>query len=227
MLGLSFNPFKSKTAVGAFLAVLAYLSQPEVFAVLPEKVGVVVGAIGAFLTALGLRDAVASNGVGSSPEIADEKNGTRGFAVYALLVGILLVGCAATLGTAAVTAGGPDRDKPQLERRAPEVSAALSLFADSVVAVYSCGDNGWRNATAVVTCEWQTTKDGAAIATPDGFTARYVFAGAPGDSATYVATARGKNAIGSVGPWSAPLPWKAVLGFPTITAPVLTIVVSP
>ncbi|MEO6564804.1 MAG: hypothetical protein ABIO63_02110 [Casimicrobiaceae bacterium] len=59
---LNFSLFRSKAVWGALITVLAYLSQPAVLAILPEKVAAIVGAIGALLGAIGYRDAIAKNG---------------------------------------------------------------------------------------------------------------------------------------------------------------------
>lgn len=48
-----------KTITGAVLTVLGYLLQPDVLAVLPEKVAAVITAIGAVLAAVGIRHAIA------------------------------------------------------------------------------------------------------------------------------------------------------------------------
>lgn len=57
--------FASKTIWGTLLAVLGYLAQPEVLAVLPEKVAAIVTAIGVVLGAIGVRHAIAKNGTGA------------------------------------------------------------------------------------------------------------------------------------------------------------------
>jgi hypothetical protein len=54
--------FKSKTIWGALLAIFAYLAQPDVLAVLPERVAQIVGAIGMVLGAFGIRAAIAKSG---------------------------------------------------------------------------------------------------------------------------------------------------------------------
>lgn len=48
-----------KTITGALIAAFGYISQPQVLAVLPEKVAGVVTALGGLLAALGLRHAIA------------------------------------------------------------------------------------------------------------------------------------------------------------------------
>ena len=48
-----------KTITGAVTVFLGYILQPEVLAILPEKVAAFVMAIGGLLTAFGLRAAVA------------------------------------------------------------------------------------------------------------------------------------------------------------------------
>lgn len=53
---------KSKTLWGTLLAVLGFLSQPSVLAVLPEKVAAVITAVGVVLGVFGLRVAVAKSG---------------------------------------------------------------------------------------------------------------------------------------------------------------------
>lgn len=57
-----FNVFKSKTVWGALIAVIGYLLQPDVLAVLPGTVASIVTAIGALLSAIGLRLAVEKSG---------------------------------------------------------------------------------------------------------------------------------------------------------------------
>ena len=59
---MAFNVLKSKTVWGAVLAVIGYLLQPDVLAVLPDVVASVVTAIGALLAAIGMRQAVAKSG---------------------------------------------------------------------------------------------------------------------------------------------------------------------
>ena len=53
---------KSKTVWGVIIAVVGFLSQPEVLALLPEKAAAVIIAIGTVLGAFGLRAAVAKSG---------------------------------------------------------------------------------------------------------------------------------------------------------------------
>lgn len=48
-----------KTISGTVLAVLGYLLQPEVLAVLPSQVAGIVSAIGVVLAAVGIRHAIA------------------------------------------------------------------------------------------------------------------------------------------------------------------------
>jgi hypothetical protein len=64
----AFNVLRSKTIWGALTAAIGFLLSPEVFAILPEKVAAVVGAIGAVLAAFGLRSAVARSGPEAPPE---------------------------------------------------------------------------------------------------------------------------------------------------------------
>jgi hypothetical protein len=52
-----------KTITGGLLAVLGYLSQPEVLAVLPEKWASVVIAVGMLLGVFGIRHAIAKRPV--------------------------------------------------------------------------------------------------------------------------------------------------------------------
>ncbi len=59
-----FSHFTSKTIWGGIVATLGYLSQPEVFAVLPKKVAAVVMGIGTILSITGAREAIAKNGSG-------------------------------------------------------------------------------------------------------------------------------------------------------------------
>ena len=59
---MAFNVLKSKTVWGAVIAVIGYLLQPEVLAILPEVVASIVTAVGALLAAIGLRQAVAKSG---------------------------------------------------------------------------------------------------------------------------------------------------------------------
>lgn len=53
---------KSKTVWGVLIAVLGFLSQPEVLALLPEKIAAIVIAIGTVLGAFGIRAAIAKSG---------------------------------------------------------------------------------------------------------------------------------------------------------------------
>jgi hypothetical protein len=53
---------KSKTVWGVIIAVLGFLSQPQVLALLPEKVGAIIIAIGTVLGAFGIRAAIAKSG---------------------------------------------------------------------------------------------------------------------------------------------------------------------
>ena len=48
-----------KTILGGFIAVVGYLSQPDVLAVLPHKAASVVTAIGVLLGTIGARHAIA------------------------------------------------------------------------------------------------------------------------------------------------------------------------
>ena len=59
---MAFNVLKSKTVWGAVIAVIGYLLQPEVLAVLPDVAASIVSAIGALLAAIGMRQAVAKSG---------------------------------------------------------------------------------------------------------------------------------------------------------------------
>ena len=52
-----------KTITGAVIAAIGYLSQPEVFAVLPEKLASLVTAAGALLSAVGVRHAIAKSSI--------------------------------------------------------------------------------------------------------------------------------------------------------------------
>ena len=72
---LSFNMLKSKTIWGVLLAILGWLLDPNVMAILPEAVAMVAQAVGLFLAAIGVRDAIAVNGVGSDAVKANAKNG--------------------------------------------------------------------------------------------------------------------------------------------------------
>ncbi len=56
------NLLKTRTVLGAVLAVIGYLAQPEVLAVLPAKVASVVTAIGLVLSAIGVRAAIEKSG---------------------------------------------------------------------------------------------------------------------------------------------------------------------
>lgn len=51
-----------KTITGGAVAVLGWLSQPDVLAFLPEKVGAIVTAAGALLGVFGIRHAIAKHG---------------------------------------------------------------------------------------------------------------------------------------------------------------------
>jgi hypothetical protein len=48
-----------KSITGAIVAILGYLSQPSVLAVLPEKVASIIIAVGALLAVVGIRLAIA------------------------------------------------------------------------------------------------------------------------------------------------------------------------
>jgi hypothetical protein len=50
-----------KAITGAIVAALGYVLRPEVLAILPEKASAIITAIGAVLTVLGLRHAIAKN----------------------------------------------------------------------------------------------------------------------------------------------------------------------
>lgn len=54
------NVIKTRTVLGAVLAVIGYLAQPEVLAVLPAKVAAIVTAIGIILGTIGARAAIAA-----------------------------------------------------------------------------------------------------------------------------------------------------------------------
>lgn len=54
---LTFNPAKSMSIWGSLLAVMGWLLQPEVLAVLPSGVAAVAQALGMMLAAFGLRNA--------------------------------------------------------------------------------------------------------------------------------------------------------------------------
>lgn len=74
MNNLKFDLLRSKTMWGTLLAAIAYLSSPEVLAILPPKWAAVVTTIGGLLAAIGVRDAIAGNGVASTPEAATRQN---------------------------------------------------------------------------------------------------------------------------------------------------------
>ena len=57
MFGLTFNPIKSWSIWGVLTVVVGYMLQPDVLAILPDKVSSVVMALGAILAALGFRNA--------------------------------------------------------------------------------------------------------------------------------------------------------------------------
>lgn len=117
--------------------------------------------------------------------------------------------------------GGPSPIQPM-----PSMTMSIESFADSTVATATCGDAAWRAASAVSTCEWQNTLGAASVTTPDGFTSRLVLTGAAGATAVATFKARGKNAIGDVGPYATATRTLTV-GFPPISAPVITVVVVP
>lgn len=71
---MNFNPFKSKTILGALMAILGWLLAPETLAVLPDTIAAIVQAIGMLLGAIGARDAIATNGVASTAVKADAAN---------------------------------------------------------------------------------------------------------------------------------------------------------
>lgn len=54
--------FKSKTVWGVIVAVLGYLAQPQVLALLPEKVAAIVTGLGIILGGFGIRAAIAKSG---------------------------------------------------------------------------------------------------------------------------------------------------------------------
>ncbi len=53
---------KTRSVLGVILAVIGYLAQPEVLAVLPAKVASIVTAIGLVVSAIGLRAAIEKSG---------------------------------------------------------------------------------------------------------------------------------------------------------------------
>lgn len=108
----------------------------------------------------------------------------------------------------------------------PSVTMSIESFADSTVATATCGDAAWRAASAVTTCEWQNTLGVTAVASADGFTSRIVLTGTAGTTALATFKARGKNPVGDVGPY-ATASRTLTIGYPVISAPVITIVVVP
>jgi hypothetical protein len=55
---------KSTSVWGGVIAVVGYVLQPQVLAVLPEKVSGIVMALGAILSIFGFRNAISKNGTG-------------------------------------------------------------------------------------------------------------------------------------------------------------------
>lgn len=60
----SFSWFTSKTVWGAIVASVGVLTDPQVFALLPQKVASVVTVAGVVLGVVGARGAIAKNGAG-------------------------------------------------------------------------------------------------------------------------------------------------------------------
>ena len=59
---LNFDALTSKTIWGTIIALVGFLTQPNVLAVLPQKVAAIIGAVGVILAAVGARDAIAKSG---------------------------------------------------------------------------------------------------------------------------------------------------------------------
>lgn len=72
---LAFSLMKSKSVWGVFVAVVAWLLSPEVLALMPETIAHVLQGVGAFLAAIGFRNAIAVNGAAATPDEAREANG--------------------------------------------------------------------------------------------------------------------------------------------------------
>lgn len=147
------------------------------------------------------------------------KYGSRGNTTVKLLSLLVVVG----LSLMALASCGP-----RLAAEAPpSVMLEVTTAADgSKSATATCGDAAWRAATAVNTCEWQVTRNGTAVTVANGFTATATLTGDPGTSATYTFRARGRNPVDSVGAWSAQVQQVLNIGWPPITAPVVTVVVE-
>lgn len=147
----------------------------------------------------------------------------RGASRLGLLVMLSTVGLGACVLGAWTNGSGIE-----LRRSVPAVALSVDVRADSVIATATCGDQAWRAATAVSTCEWTVTRNGVAVspAPANGFTARVAHGGAAGVSATYVISARGRNPAGDVGPFGSASKVLTV-GYPPITAPVITVTVVP
>lgn len=58
----NFEILKSKSIWGIFGMVVAFLAQPGVLAILPEKVSAIIAAVSALWAAIGYRDAIAKSG---------------------------------------------------------------------------------------------------------------------------------------------------------------------
>jgi len=71
---LNFSLLGSKTIWGTVIAIVGYLLQPSVLAVLPEKVAGIVTAIGGLLAAIGLRSAISNNGPSVTPSESAKAN---------------------------------------------------------------------------------------------------------------------------------------------------------
>jgi hypothetical protein len=74
---LNFSMLTSKTIWGTVIALVGYLLQPNVLAVLPEKVAGIITAIGGLLAAVGIRAAIAGNGPSVTPAESAKANGLQ------------------------------------------------------------------------------------------------------------------------------------------------------
>ena len=61
---MNFNWLTSKTWWGSVIGAFGVVSSPAILSFLPPKVSYVITTIGGFLTVLGLRSAIATNGAG-------------------------------------------------------------------------------------------------------------------------------------------------------------------
>lgn len=210
---------KVTTLLGLVAALIGILTDPQWSGLVPVDWSAMLTTIGGIIAALS-RGLVDADGDG----IPDILQGRTGGSRLGLLVMLSTVGLGACV-LGAWTHGSGAALRHETPAVLLEVDAAR---ADSVVATATCGDAAWRSATAVSTCEWTVTRNGVAVtpAPANGWTTRVAHGGAAGSSATYVISARGRNAAGDVGPYGS-VTRTLTVGYPPITAPVITVTVGP